>query len=153
MSFFVVLNHWLHLISAVLWIGGIAFQVFISAPFLRRSHPAYIQDLAQRFRYIVSPLIFILVVTGGINFGVRRGNLEAMPTGYISALGTKVLLVAVVASLHFIAQVLPVSRANAIQEGPVEASSVPGLTLTKLTLAIGFIIIFLAAMLRHWRFS
>lgn len=150
MTFFAVFNHWLHLVSAILWMGGVAFQVFISMPFLKSVDPAHIQGMAHRFRHLVNPLLLILLVTGGINFGVRRGSHDFMPVGYISALGTKVLLVAAAASIHFITQFLPVSPTN---ESSKPSLSRPGDTLTKITLILGLIIIFLASMLRHWELS
>lgn len=157
MNFFAVLNHWLHLISVVIWIGGTAFQVFVAAPLLKTGDPSYtfLRNLSKRFRHIVGPLILVLVVTGGINLGVRRAGYEFIPPGYISALGVKVFLVTLVVSLY----VFDWLRARQEDEsserprtGSGEESALPGFAYTRLTLIIGLIIIFLASMLRQWKF-
>jgi len=153
MNFFAVLNHWLHLISVVIWIGGTAFQVFVAAPLLKTGDPSYdfLRGINKRFRRIVGPILFILVVTGGINFGVRSKGYEFVPPGYISALGVKVFLFAAIASFYFFGVLR--SRYKDEEEKPRENQpTLPEFVYTRLTLIIGLIIIFLASMLRQWKF-
>lgn len=132
----------------ILWIGGLAFLIFIVSPLLKTGDPAYsyLKDISDRFRNLISPLLLILVITGGINFGIRRAGQESVPPGYISALGTKVLLVAIIASLHFMGHLAGRMR---LSEKPTNP---PRFILPKLTLVIGIVIIFLASMLRQWKF-
>ncbi len=154
MNFFAILNHWFHLISVVIWIGGVAFQVFIITPFLKRGDPSevFLKNISDRFRRWAGPLLGILAVTGGINFGVRSKGYEFIPPGYISALGLKVFLVAAVASLYF----FDLIRVRHEEPGPPKrdegAPLLPGFAYTRLTLIIGVVIIFLASMLRQWKF-
>ncbi|TAK06033.1 MAG: hypothetical protein EPO39_09825 [Candidatus Manganitrophaceae bacterium] len=154
MNFFAVLNHWLHLISVVVWIGGTAFQVFVEAPLLKTGDPSYhfLKNISKRFRRIVGPLILLLVVTGGINFGFRRRGYEFVPPGYISALGVKVFLVAIIASLYFFELLGAREEEDPRERTGGEQPILPGFTYTRLTLIIGLIIIFLASMLRQWKF-
>lgn len=154
MNFYAVLNHWLHLISVIIWIGGSAFQVFVAAPLLKTGDPSYdfLKGINKRFRRIVGPLLLILVVTGGINFGVRSKGHEFVPPGYISALGVKVFLFAALASLYFFG-VLRSRYKDEEEERPREDQpTLPEFVQTRLTLIIGLIIIFLASMLRQWKF-
>ncbi len=154
MNFFAVLNHWLHLISVVIWIGGVAFQVFVAAPLLKTGDPSYsfLKEISNRFRRIVGPLIFVLVVTGGINFGFRRRGYEFVPPGYISALGVKVLLVSIIASFYFFELIGSRQEEDPRERTGGEQPVLPGFAYTRLTLIIGLIIIFLASMLRQWKF-
>jgi putative copper export protein len=153
LRFFPVFNHWLHLASVVFWIGGLAFQVFILSPFLQRGNPTYafLEKISKRFRLVVGPLLLVLVVTGGINFHFRwEGYNEDLPAGYISALGVKVFLLATAASLYFFG--LLKSDPEEKERGEKEAEpAIPDLIYAKLTLAIGVVMIFLAAMLRQWK--
>lgn len=154
MNFFAVLNHWLHLISVVIWVGGAAFQVFVAAPLLKTGDPSYdfLKGLYSRFRRIVGPLIFILVVTGIINFGVRSKGYEFVPPGYISALGVKVFLFAAIASLYFFGVLRSRYKEEQDEKPREDQPTLPGFAYTRLTLIIGLIIIFLASMLRQWKF-
>ena len=153
MNLFATINHWLHLTAAILWIGGVAFQVLIFAPLLKnRPLPAsFLGAILNRFRMMVGPLFLVLIVTGGINFGVRRAGAE-MPVAYVTALGVKVFLVATVASLHFFMGLTPYDPDAA---APNERTSriLPNFTFSQVTLIIGMAIIFIASMLRHFKVS
>ncbi len=158
MNFFAVLNHWVHLASVIFWMGGVAFQVVVIAPFVTKDHapPPYLIALSNRFQKVISPLIFILLVTGGVNLGFRRAGHDTIPPGYISALGFKVLLVAAVVSIHFFSFI----RSKLVWTPTADDPSVLDQNrqivtqsqYAKWTLAIGMIIIFIASMLRQWKF-
>ena len=152
MNFFAVLNHWVHLASVIFWMGGVAFQILLIAPFLKTDNPstAYFISLSNRFQKVISPLLLILIVTGGVNLGFRREGYDMIPPGYISALGFKVLLVALVVSIHFFSFVR--SRLNDPSVANQETQIVSQNRYAKWTLAIGVIIIFIASMLRQWKF-
>ncbi len=152
MNFFAVLNHWFHLVSVIFWMGGVAFLLLVISPFSKSDHPppAYLVALANRFSKFIAPIIFILVVTGGINFGFRHAGHEEIPPGYLFALGFKVLLVAAVASIHFFGFVR--SKVDDLSAASQKTPALPGLCYARWTLAIGIVIIFIASMLRQWRF-
>jgi hypothetical protein len=163
MRFFPVVNHWIHLISAVLWVGGLAFQVFVFFPALQKKKllsAGVAQAIAGRFRLIVGPLIFLLIVTGGINIHSRRlaakalspncgtdGQPECIPTGYFSALSLKLLFVVGIVSIYLF-DVMVSRRREEPKEVPLDG--VP--PSTRISLILGLLAIFMAAMLRHWRF-
>jgi|SRR5579863_4286983 len=163
MKFFPVINHWLHLVSAILWIGGLGFQVFAFFPMLRAQNvfpESLVRLIVNRFRLIVGPLIVILIVTGGINIHSRReaakvlapncgtnGNPECIPAGYTSALALKLLFVVGLVSIYLF-DVMVSRRPDAVKELP--ADGVP--VTTRVSLILGLLVIFMAAMLRHRRF-
>ncbi|MEK6577418.1 MAG: DUF4149 domain-containing protein, partial [Nitrospirota bacterium] len=62
---------WVHLIAAMVWIGGMAFITIIAAPSLKRSAPPEVQpilykDIGRRFKLVGWICIFILILTGPI---------------------------------------------------------------------------------------
>lgn len=67
-----IINHWFHLLSAVIWIGGLAFLVMIVTPGLRTAVP---QDLVKpiadtfyrNFKRIIGIILVVILFTGGIN--------------------------------------------------------------------------------------
>lgn len=161
-EFFPVINHWLHLLSVVLWIGGLAFQVFVFFPAVRGKNlitESALRAIANRFRFIVGPLILVLIVTGGINLHFRRlavqahspecstdTNPECIATGYTSALALKLLFVVGIISLYLFD--VMVSRR---QEEPSEIPPDGVPTSARISLILGLLTIFMAAMLRQWR--
>lgn len=69
---FPIINHWLHLMSAVIWIGGLAFLVMAVTPALRSAVPKeYVKPIAdlfyRQYRKVVGFLLVIVLFTGGIN--------------------------------------------------------------------------------------
>ncbi len=152
MNFFAAANHWFHLASVIFWMGGIAFQLLVISPFSKSDHPppAYLITIANRFQKFIGPLIFILIVTGGVNLGFRRAGHEEIPPGYISMLGIKVFLVAAVVSIHFFGFIRSKREESSLVQP--EIPILPRLAYAKWTLAFGVVIIFIASMLRQWRF-
>jgi len=143
-------NHWLHLLSVIFWIGGMAFQVLIIGPFVKSDHPppAYLVILANRFQKFISPLLFILIVTGGINLGFRRIDSGALPPDYLKAFGLKIFLVAAAISIHFFGFIRSGTEGVENQTG----TELPRQGYAQWTLLLGVVIIFIASILRQWRF-
>ena len=70
---FVLVNHWLHLSTACLLIGGMVFLVVVLRPVLVRSpNVSGVSTLAdqihERFRKYVGILICVIIFSGGVNF-------------------------------------------------------------------------------------
>jgi len=152
MNAFAIVNHWLHLISVVFWIGGTAFQVFVLGPFIKPEDPSWetLLKMSRRFRKFSLLSLLMLVVTGGINLGTRRAGVELIPPGYISALAVKVFLIVAMSSFLVFDLMRPASAPKEVS--PDERSAFPGQGFAKLTLAVGVVVIFIASMLRQWKF-
>ncbi len=91
---------WLHVTSAVIWLGGKIFSSFVLNPVLRFRVPKEVRSellkgLGGRFRYISWGSLFILVATGGV-LAVRRvsGLSEWLHSDFGSILLVKLFLVA-----------------------------------------------------------
>jgi len=90
------LNVWLHILAAVIWIGGMLFLSLIAVSVLRRIEaPLVRRDLframAQRFRGLVWICIAILILTGIVNV-LYYGNTTA-GSPYMTVLHIKLGLV------------------------------------------------------------
>ncbi len=67
-----IVNHWFHLLSAVIWIGGLAFLVMAVTPGLQKAVPKDqikpITDIFYRYyKKVAGILLVVLLFTGGMN--------------------------------------------------------------------------------------
>ena len=67
-----IINHWFHLLSAVIWIGGLAFLVMAVTPGLEKAVPKDqikpITDIFYRhYKKVAGILLVVLLFTGGVN--------------------------------------------------------------------------------------
>ena len=99
--------------SAVIWIGGLAFLVMSVTPALRKAVPKeylkpVIDAISVRYRKIVGILMLVILMTGGIN-------------------------------LHYISQMMFSQTANGITNNPKYLT----ILFIKLTLVLGIVTLFL----------
>jgi len=99
------LNVWLHIVAAVIWIGGMLFLSLIAVPVLRQVEPPLLRmnlfrAMARRFRGLVWICIAILVLTG-IGNVLFYGN--TFPgSAYMKVLYIKLGLVAILVGLSLL---------------------------------------------------
>src|SRR5712692_10865260 len=96
------LNVWLHIVAAVIWIGGMLFLSLVAVPVLRQvESPLLRMDLframARRFRGLVWICIAILVLTGIGNVLFSGNTLPG--SAYMKVLQIKLVLVAILVGL------------------------------------------------------
>lgn len=102
-----LLSVWLHILSAVVWIGGMVFLALVLVPVIRRTEyrgiaASLIHWTGARFRWVGWVSLLLLILTGTINltfrgFGwmdLKSGRIFQGPFGQI--LGIKLLLVALI---------------------------------------------------------
>ena len=70
------INVVVHVLAAVIWLGGLFFFALVGAPVLRRIEPSALraslfQQLGERFRTVGWSAIALLLVTGVINLHFR----------------------------------------------------------------------------------
>jgi uncharacterized membrane protein len=92
-----IINHWFHLLSAVVWIGGLAFLVMAVTPALQSSVPKeYVKPIAdafyRRYKSVIGILMFVILFTGGINLHYI-GQLMVSQTGAGISQNNKYLIV------------------------------------------------------------
>ncbi|RMH33567.1 MAG: hypothetical protein D6690_11470 [Nitrospirae bacterium] len=74
--------HWLHLLSAIIWIGGLAFLVMAVTPGLKTSVPKeFIKPITEAFynqyKRVVGVILVVILFTGGINLHYVSRAMEA----------------------------------------------------------------------------
>ena len=91
---FLLVVRWLHLLSAVAWVGGSLFYLLVLRPALRSS-PGPATDFstaaATEFRALVNICLVVLLVTGVI-LALDRLTEGVVEAPYVVTLGVKVVL-------------------------------------------------------------
>ena len=123
------LNVTLHVLAALLWLGGMFFLAVVGAPVLRKVEPAALrarlfQELGVQFRRVGWVAIAVLVVTGTLNLHFRGvlswsvlGSASFWALPYGKALAWKLVAVATM---------LVVSALHDFVLGPPASAAVPG---------------------------
>ena len=91
---FLLVIRWLHVISAVLWVGGSLFYLLVLRPILKKTDQgdsAFSRTLALEFRGLVDTCIFVLILTGGI-LTFDRLTSEVVEVPYVVILAAKITL-------------------------------------------------------------
>jgi putative copper resistance protein D len=118
---------WLHILAAVMWIGGMIFLSLVLAP-LMRSHNsaseviAFFRSAARRFRFVVWGAVALLLSTGPMLLR-QRGLSVLDPSGWPHVLQMKLGLVGILLLLTVAHDFLHGSWANRIRTIPESARS------------------------------
>ena len=153
-----IVNHWLHLMSAVLWIGSLGFLMMAVVPALRKSVPSeYFKPLAnaiyQRYQKIVGGLMLIILITGGINIVyinrlMKTNNGEGFTNPYIIALGIKLFFVMCLMTLFLYNIIFPPDPGEKTKAGEEEPDP-EGVPFLRPAFWFGIFIVLMAATLKH----
>ena len=153
-----IVNHWLHLMSAILWIGSLGFLMMAVVPALRKSVPSeYFKPLAnaiyQRYQKIVGGLMLIILITGGINIVyvsrlMKANNGEGFTNPYIIALGIKLFFVMCLMTLFLYNIIFPPDPGEKTKAGEEELDP-EGVPFLRPALWFGIFIVLMAATLKH----
>jgi uncharacterized membrane protein len=131
---------WLHLLAAVIWIGGLFFQLLVVRPTLNRATTVREQvrlglSLEGRFRAVMWPAVGVVLLTGLYNvMNLLMATTQAgasLPAAFVHLLGIKLLLVALMIGLQAVQQlVLRPKRIASLQAVPPEATVLPASLVT-----------------------
>ena len=150
-----ILNHWLHLLSAVIWIGGLAFLVMAVTPGLQKAvSKEQIKPITdvfyQHYKKVAGILLVVLLFTGGINLHyVNQVVTSQTGTGlqhhakYLIVFFIKLFLVLCLLTL-FLYTVIFKSDDEAEEGETYEA-----IPYQRAALWMGFFIILCAAAMKH----
>jgi uncharacterized membrane protein len=151
-----IVNHWLHLVSAVIWIGGIAFLVMAVTPGLKKAvAKEQIKPITdafyQHYKKVAGILLVVLLFTGGINLHYVN-QLITLQTGsgvqhhaqYLTVFFIKLFLVLCLLTL-FLYTVL--FKSDDVEEG--EEESYEAIPFQRAALWIGLLIILCASAMKH----
>lgn len=124
----------LHLLAAMLWLGGMFFLALVGAPVLRRVESAPLRSelfnrLGVRFRVVGWIAMSLLVVTGIANLSFRGvldpdtlGSASFWQGPYGQTLGWKLTIVVVMVSLSAVHDFLLGPRVARLPPGSAEAA-------------------------------
>jgi putative copper export protein len=153
-----IVNHWLHLMSAILWIGSLGFLMMAVVPALRKSVPhEYLKPLAntiyQRYQKIVGGLMLIILITGGINVVyinrlMKANNGAGFTNPYIIALGIKLFFVMCLMTLFLYNLIFPPDPGEKTKAGEEEPDP-EGVPFLRPAFWFGIFIVLMAATLKH----
>jgi putative copper resistance protein D len=83
------LSVFLHVLAALVWVGGMFFVALVAVPVARRRPPAervaLLDALGRRFRAVGWSAIVVLLVTGVANVALRGVTWQAVVTGQLLA--------------------------------------------------------------------
>src|SRR5215471_19286845 len=125
---------WLHLLAAIIWIGGLVFQVLVVFPTLARAATSerirLALSLEARFRMLVWPAIGLVLFTGLVNlmhvwYATVVTAVSVSPT-FIPVLSIKLSLVVGMIALQAVLQLLvQPRRMAALRAWPAGVQDVP----------------------------
>jgi putative copper resistance protein D len=136
---------YLHVVAAVVWIGGLAYQAHVLLPAARRGAVAPFAEAARRARPVTWTAIAIVVLSGFYNVTQLGDLARVMESGaglMLAAKFTLVILAVALASQRDFAQVTLLNAALATGADP--ARPLRSITrLDRIVLLLGLIVIYL----------
>lgn len=150
---------WLHLLAAMVWIGGMLFLALVLMPSLRgledpKLRSQLVHVVGRRFRTVGWIAIGVLIVTGILNV-MRLGvsPIALLDTRFGAILGLKLTLVSVMLILSGVHDFILGPKLTSSNPTPGSTES-EGLRrtvvmLARVNLLIGIIIVLLGLMLSH----
>ncbi len=156
-----ILNHYLHLLSAVVWIGGLAFLVLAVTPGLRAAVPGeFVKPICDTFykqyRKVVGVLLVVILFTGGLNLHYV-GQLMHLHTGeglsgnarYLTIFFIKLTLVLGIVTLYLYTVIFRIDPTGEEDADEREAHITEPIPFQKTGLLVGLLIILCAAAMKH----
>ncbi|MBI3809915.1 MAG: hypothetical protein HY284_05605 [Nitrospirae bacterium] len=153
-----IVNHWLHLMSAILWIGGLGLLMMAVVPALRKSVPGeFVKPLAnaiyQKYQRIIGALMLIILVTGGINIAyvnklMKAANGTGFTNPYLIALGIKLFFVMCIMTLFLYNIIFPPAPEEKGATGE-EDTDPEGIPFLRAAFWFGIVIVLMASTLKH----
>ena len=153
-----IVNHWLHLMSAILWIGGLGLLMMAVVPSLRKSVPGeLVKPLAnaiyQRYQRIIGALMLIILVTGGINIAyvnrlMKATTGEGFTNPYLIALGIKLFFVMCLMTLFLYNIIFPPEPEEQGKADDDEKDP-EGIPFLRASFWFGIVIVLMASTMKH----
>ncbi len=146
-------SYWLHLISTVVWIGGIIFILFVAIPSSKQvmgtEAGKMMGEISKRFTPLANYSIILLVVTGIILTGLNKQftGTGTFGNNWTLVMILKHIIVLVMIAIHFYRGLLLMPKIGRT-ESSTEKKSLQklSLNLVKVNLSIGILILLLSAI-------
>ncbi|MHB1325189.1 MAG: CopD family protein [Thermoleophilia bacterium] len=144
---------WLHLIATVVWIGGIAFILFIAMPSARQimgtDAGKLMGDISRRFTPVANYSIALLVLTGAAMavLNNRFSSSTILDNNWIIILAAKHILVFTMIVIHFYRGRILAPKIMKVESEPRKvALQNLSLNLVKANLGLGLMVLLLSAI-------
>jgi uncharacterized membrane protein len=156
-----ILVHWLHLLSAVVWIGGLAFLVMAVTPCLKTTVPKeFIKPISETFykqyKRMVGVLLVVILFTGGANLHyVSQGMVMATGEGvahhakYLMVFFIKLFLVLGVLTIFLYTILFKNDPTGHEDQEELEEMAVEPVPFQRVALWMGVFIILCASAMKH----
>lgn len=148
MNIAAALNHWIHLISAVIWIGSLAFVVMMLNPTLKGKLPKetlepLVRGLQAKYLRITGGLLTLILITGVLNVKfVREALMDfgGLPKSWLLFLGLKLTLATLLISVFLL---------NVLYRNEPQSDDQTTIPWARQSFYLGIFILLSAAFLRH----
>ncbi|HLH23586.1 MAG TPA: DUF4149 domain-containing protein [Chloroflexota bacterium] len=149
----------LHVLGAMVWVGGIIFLAAVAVPVARRFEPAtrarIVSEAGRQFRRIGWTTLAVMVVTGAYAATVRGATLQNVLDGtfwgttFGRTLAEKLVLVALMAAVSFVHDFVVGPAATRAQEAGKDTARLrrTAAWLARLTALLALGVVFLAVLL------
>ncbi|OGW48271.1 MAG: hypothetical protein A2078_03090 [Nitrospirae bacterium GWC2_57_9] len=146
---------WIHLLSAVVWIGGIFFILYVALPVARKTlyQPGKIMGpLSKRFVPPANISIFLIIASGIIMSINSHEDLTSLSGPRAQSLFVKILLVVIMASIHFYRGLIltpGIARLTSKGSNPEQVQKLQtlSLNLVKVNFILGMTVLLLTGVL------
>lgn len=145
---------WLHLIATVLWIGGIAFILFIAMPSAKQVMGAdagkLMSAISKRFTLVANYSIATLVITGTATAGIEiwsPGHADLEKSWIISLAAKHVLVLAMIIIHFYRGWILAPKIMRTESETKRAAMQIFSLNLVRTNFALGIFVLLLSAIM------
>lgn len=152
-----LLNVTLHLLAALLWLGGMFFLAAVGAPVLRKVEPPALRaelfrKLGEQFRTVGWIAIAVLVLTGFGNLyfrGLLRWDPGFWGSGYGQTLAWKLGAVAVMITISALHDFVFGPAASRLEPGSAPALALRrrAALLARVNAGVGLVLVFVAVRL------
>lgn len=141
---------WIHLLAAVVWVGGMVFLSVVLVPVLRRDggfarHAELFRTAAYRFRLLVWGAMGTLVATGA-SLAVGRAIPLTAPSQWPPIFMTKIGLVALLFTLTLLHDLVVGPRVRRIPGTPEATGSAWGRLLVRYSVLVPRLSLFVALL-------
>ncbi len=156
-----ILIHWLHLLSAIVWIGGLAFLVMAVTPGLKTAVPKeYIRPISetfyQQYKKVVGILLVVILFTGGANLHyvsegmvMQTGESVAHHAKYLTVFFIKLFLVLGVLTIFLYTIIFKNEPTGDEDQEELEEMAYEPVPFQRVALWMGIFIILCAAAMKH----
>lgn len=149
-----ILFTWLHLLAAVIWVGGIVFILYIAIPSSRQAlgpeAGKLMGEISKKFTPIANYSIILIVITGAVLTWIKGyfSGSASFEGAQSIALYLKYLLALLMIGIHFYRGLVLTPKITAAEPSQKPFLQKISLNLVKVNLWLGVIILLLSVAIR-----